>query len=60
MPERRATASFHLVCSDEPRNGKTLYARLLADYLILCERTPLIFDAAQGASSLGSYSYHHA
>src|SRR5437016_3475835 len=55
MPERRATASFHLVCSDEPRNGKTLYARLLADYLILCARPPLIFDASQGANGLSSY-----
>ena len=48
MPQRRASASFHLVCSDEPRNGKTLYARLLADYLILCDRPPLIFDASSG------------
>ena len=55
MAERRASASFHLVCSDEPRNGKTLYARLLADYLILCGRAPLIFDASHGADDLSGY-----
>jgi hypothetical protein len=48
MPQPHVSASFHLICSDEPRNGKTLYARLIADYLILCERAPLIFDATSG------------
>src|SRR4051812_12018454 len=33
------------VCSDQARNGKTLLARLIADYLILAGRNPLIFDA---------------
>jgi hypothetical protein len=33
------------VCSDQARNGKTLVARLVADYLILAGRNPLIFDA---------------
>jgi hypothetical protein len=50
MSQPRISASFHLVCSDEPRNGKTLYARLISDYLILCDRAPLIFDATSGVS----------
>jgi hypothetical protein len=32
---RGASARFHIVCSDQPRNGKTLVARLLCDFLIL-------------------------
>jgi hypothetical protein len=55
MTERGVSASFHLVCSDAPRNGKTLYARLLADYLVLCERVPLIFDAALGEGGIFRY-----
>jgi hypothetical protein len=54
MPQGGAS-TFHLVCSDQPRNGKTLVARLLADYLILCRRAPLIFDAAPAAGGLRSY-----
>lgn len=55
MPQAGATAKFHLICSDQPRNGKTLLARLLIDYLILSERTPLIFDASPAAAGLSSY-----
>jgi hypothetical protein len=48
MKPRRPSAAFHLVCSDKPRNGKTLYARLLAEYLSLCDRHPAVFDASSG------------
>jgi hypothetical protein len=46
---------FHIVCSDQPRNGKTLVARLLCDYLILSRRAPLIFDPATSPGGLRSY-----
>ena len=55
MPQRGASRTFHIVCSDQPRNGKTLVARLLADYLILCRRAPLIFDAAPSPGGLRSF-----
>jgi hypothetical protein len=48
MKSGRVSASFHLVCSDKPRNGKTLYARLLSEYLTLCHRHPAVFDASSG------------
>lgn len=54
MPQKGAS-TFHIVCSDQPRNGKTLVARLLCDYLILCRRSPLIFDAASAPGGLRSY-----
>jgi hypothetical protein len=55
MPQRGASTRFHIVCSDQSRNGKTLIARLLCDYLILCRRAPLIFDAAPAPGGLRSY-----
>jgi hypothetical protein len=55
MPHRSDSAKFHIVCSDQPRNGKTLVARLLCDYLILSRRAPLIFDAAPSTGGLRSY-----
>jgi hypothetical protein len=55
VPHGRLSRSFHIVCSDQPRNGKTLFARLLADYLILGGRRPLIFDAASAPGGIGSY-----
>lgn len=55
MAQRRSSAKFHVICSDQPRNGKTLLARLLADYLILCERPPLIFDAAPVPGGIRGY-----
>ncbi len=54
MPQGGASR-FHIVCSDQPRNGKTLVARLLCEYLILCRRSPLIFDAAPSPAGLRSY-----
>jgi len=41
---QKRAAKFSIVCSDQPRNGKTLVARLIADYLILCERETVILD----------------
>jgi hypothetical protein len=52
---RSDMARFHIVCSDQPRNGKTLIARLLCDYLILSRRAPLIFDAAPSTGGLRSW-----
>ncbi len=40
-----AEAALYVVTSDEARNGKTLVARLLTDYLILAQRNPVLFDA---------------
>jgi hypothetical protein len=55
MLQRGTSTKFHIVCSDESRNGTTLVARLLADYLILCKRAPLLFDAVPSPYGLRSY-----
>lgn len=39
------TPKIEVVCSDQARNGKTMLARLIADYLVLIGRDPTIFDA---------------
>ncbi len=46
---------IYVVCSDRARNGKTLLARLYADYLIAIDRDPLIIDAdyPDGRAALG-------
>lgn len=36
---------IHIVCSDRHRNGKTLLARVLIDYLMLDGRDPFVIDA---------------
>ena len=36
---------IHIVCSDRHRNGKTLLARVLIDYLLLDGRDPFVIDA---------------
>jgi hypothetical protein len=55
MSQEDASAKFHIVCSDQPRNGKTLVARLLCDFLILSRRGPRIFDAAVTPGGLAGY-----
>lgn len=40
-----AGAALYVVASDEARNGKTLFARLLTEYLILARQNPVLFDA---------------
>jgi hypothetical protein len=37
--------TIYVVTSDEARNGKSLFARFLVDYLILAKRNPVVFDA---------------
>jgi hypothetical protein len=39
-----ADAALYVVTSDEARNGKTLFARLLTEYLLLAKQNPVIFD----------------
>jgi len=39
-----AQPTVHIVCSDQHRNGKTLLARLLVDFLLLDGRDPLVID----------------
>ncbi len=36
---------IHIVCSDRHRNGKTLLARVVVDYLMLDGRDPFVIDA---------------
>lgn len=36
--------TIHIIASDANRNGKTLLARLLADYLLLDKRDPFLID----------------
>ena len=36
--------TIHITCSDAARNGKTLLARLIADYLLLDKRDPFLID----------------
>jgi hypothetical protein len=47
-----AETAFYVVASDEARNGKTLFARLLADYLILAQQNPVLFDAGWPSQGL--------
>jgi hypothetical protein len=37
--------TIYVVTSDEARNGKSLFARFLVDYLLLAKRNPIVFDA---------------
>lgn len=37
-------STIHIVCSDRHRNGKTLLARLLVEYLLLEGRDPFVLD----------------
>jgi hypothetical protein len=37
--------TIYVVTSDEARNGKSLFARFLIDYLLLAKRDPVVFDA---------------
>ncbi len=37
--------TIYVVTSDEARNGKSLFARFLVDYLRLAKRNPIVFDA---------------
>ena len=39
------TPTIYIVCSDRHRNGKTLLARVLVDYLLLENRDPFVIDA---------------
>ncbi len=39
------TPKIYIVCSDRHRNGKTLLARVLVDYLLLKNRDPFVIDA---------------
>jgi hypothetical protein len=54
MAETRA-AKYSIICSDQPRNGKTLVARLVADYNLLCQRETEIFDLSSGPRGLTVY-----
>jgi len=48
-----ASASATIICSDCPRNGKTLFAKLVADLLTLrLGHPPLIFDTDEPDGSL--------
>lgn len=55
MPQKETAVKFHIVCSDQPRTGKTLFSRLLSDYLILIGRPPLIFDFSHTSSGIRRY-----
>jgi len=54
MAETRA-AKYSIICSDQPRNGKTLVARLVADYHLLCQRETEIFDLSSDPRGLTVY-----
>lgn len=54
MAESRA-AKYSIICSDQPRNGKTLVARLVADYQLLCQRETEVFDLASVPRGLTIY-----
>ena len=54
MVETRA-AKYSIICSDQPRNGKTLVARLVADYHLLCQRETEIFDLSSDPRGLTLY-----
>jgi hypothetical protein len=47
--------AVHIVCSDRHRNGKTLFARVLVDFLLLDGRDPFVVDADYPHGHLRSY-----
>ena len=47
--------TVHITCSDQHRNGKTLLARLLVDFLMLDGRDPFIVDTDVPEGPLRSY-----
>jgi hypothetical protein len=47
--------TIYIVASDQHRNGKTLLARLLADYLLLDGRDPFLIDTDAPEGPLRSY-----
>ncbi len=50
-----AQPAIHIVCSDRHRNGKTLLARVLIDYLLLDGRDPFVIDAGFPDGALRNY-----
>jgi hypothetical protein len=40
-----AEATIYVVTSSEARSGKSFFARLLVDFLLLAKRDPMVFDA---------------
>jgi hypothetical protein len=52
MPHR---ARLYIVCSDRPRNGKTLLARFLADWLTHAGEDPLLYDLDVAAGGLAAH-----
>lgn len=47
--------TVYVVCSDQHRNGKTLLARLVTDYLLLEGRDPFCIDLSHPEGALRSY-----
>jgi hypothetical protein len=47
--------TIYIVASDQTRNGKTLLARLLADYLLLDARDPFLLDVDMPEGPLRTY-----
>lgn len=45
----------HIVCSDQPRNGKSLLSRVLTDFLLLEGRDPFLIDASYPEGTLRNY-----
>ena len=50
-----APPTIYIVCSDHARNGKTLLARVLTDYLLIEERDPFCFDLGAPEGALRAY-----
>jgi hypothetical protein len=48
-------STIYITASDQSRNGKTLLARLLADYLMLDGRDPFLFDTDAPEGPLRSF-----
>jgi hypothetical protein len=47
--------TVHIIASDQHRNGKTLLARMLSDYLLLDGRDPFLIDTDAPDAPLRSY-----
>jgi hypothetical protein len=47
--------AVHIVCSDQPRNGKSLLARVLSDFLLLDGRDPFLIDISHPEGTLRNY-----
>jgi len=48
-------SQIYIVCSDQARNGKTLFARLFAEFLLMQDRGPFVIDLEAPSGGICEY-----